>query len=143
MKTKISKIILKRGSLPAEVINLKSEDGQLMTNKLLTLLAKYGNDLLIPSELLADITKQYRRKSRRLRVAEAEIRRLQDVEAELQQARSTIEKLRTQKSQILEELEDLQDELIRAECAYTQLDDEFARVQDELNNESANSAWMY
>lgn len=109
------KLVLKQEG-GAVVVNIRNDDGQLMTKKLLKLLKDHGNDLLVPAQLIIDILEEYQVKSKKLRSVTKENRLLKD------------------------EMDAIQQALVNEQCAYDQLNDEFGSVKAELDEWHSNEA---
>lgn len=122
LKSGRSKLVLKQEG-GAVVVNIQNEDGQLMTKKLLKLLKDYGDDLLVPAQLIIDILEEYQVKSKKLRSVRKENRLLKD-----------------ELSNLADEIDAIQQALVNEQCAYDQLNDEFGSVKAELDEWRSNEA---
>ena len=116
------KLVLKQEG-GAVVVNIRSEDGQLMTKKLLKLLKDHGNDLLVPAQLIIDILEEYQVKSKMLSSVRKENSLLTD-----------------ELSNLADEINASQQALVNEQCAYDQLNDEFGSVKAELDEWHNNGA---
>ncbi len=79
MKTR-SKYVYIIGRVPTDDtnagINIRTDSGKLMLNKLICLIKKHKGKLITDSRLVYDLAVNYRKKSKRVKVLEAEIERL-------------------------------------------------------------------
>ena len=116
------KLVLKQEG-GAVVVNIRNDDGQLMTKKLLKLLKDHGNDLLVPAQLIIDILEEYQVKSKKLRSVTKENRLLKD-----------------ELSNLADEIDAIQQALVNEQCAYDQLNDEFGSAKAELDEWRSNEA---
>ena len=86
MKTKnISLVILAEEPKKAQITSadkllpIRTENGELMTNRVRSLLREYGDRIRIPASLMLEVLEDRNRKSRQLRTAECDLNALSDL----------------------------------------------------------------